>query len=231
MAQQAYRRQLCMEMLATLDCLRDVSASELTRLLDLLVFRVFPAGATIYQQDAQGTFVFFVLEGTVQLRLHTAEGRDVLVGVLGRGDCCGEGPLFGDFFRSASAVAQGPSQLLQAPLAELRPLLGAMPLLNAALRKVYIRRLAETTLAAVPLFSQMLPFERLALVDLLKPVHIARGELVIRQGQTSEALYIIEPASLRSSKMNARSPRSTRAISSVRWHYSAPPHIAQVCAP
>jgi CRP-like cAMP-binding protein/Fe-S-cluster-containing hydrogenase component 2 len=195
-AQQAYRRQLCLELLASLDCLREVSASELTRLFDLLVFRVFPAGATIYRQDSQGTVVFFVLEGTVRLHLNTGEGRDVLVGVLGRGDCCGEGPLFGDFFRSVSAVTQGPSLLLQVALGELRPLLGAMPQLNAALRRAYIRRLAETTLAAVPLFSQMLPFERLALVELLKPVHVARSELVIRQGQVGEALYIIEAGQL-----------------------------------
>jgi CRP-like cAMP-binding protein/Fe-S-cluster-containing hydrogenase component 2 len=196
LAQQAYRRQLCMETLASLDCLRTVAASELTRLLDLLVFRAFPAGTTVYQQDAQGTFLFFLLEGMVQLHLHTRDGRDVLVGVLGRGDCCGEGALFGDFFRSSSAVTQVSSLFLQAPLSELRPLLSAMPLLNAALRRVYIRRLAETTLADVPLFSQMLPFERLALVDLLKPLHVPRGELVIRQDQIGEALYIIEAGQL-----------------------------------
>ncbi len=191
-AEQARRRQAALTGLGSLDCLHAVPPNELARLLDLSVFRAFPAGATVLGQQKQDRYLFLVLAGTLQLRLRDKNGREVLMGVLARGDCCGEGPLFGDFFRRMSALAQSNCQLLQIPLAELRVALDTLPALAAALRQVYKRRLVECTLARVPLLSQLLPLERLALAALLQPAHLLRGSLVLRQGSAADALYLIE---------------------------------------
>ncbi|GAB4425377.1 MAG: cyclic nucleotide-binding domain-containing protein [Chloroflexi bacterium OHK40] len=190
-AQASGRRQEALALLSALDCLRGVPPSELARLLDLAVFRSFPTGATVLGQQRQDRFLFLVLRGTLQLRLRDKDGREVLMGVLARGDCCGEGPLFGDFFRRMSALTQSNCHLLQVPLAELRANLAALPLLATALRQVYKRRMVECTLARVPLLGQLLPMERLALASLLQPAHIARGSVIIRQGEPADALYLI----------------------------------------
>lgn len=181
-----------MHLLGALDCLRGVPANELARLLDLCVFRVHPVGATVLGQQKHGLFFFLVLSGTLQLRLRDKNGREVLMGILGRGDCCGEGPLFGDYFRQMSALAQSNCQLLQFPLSELRSALDTLPRLAAALRQVYQQRLVECTLARVPLLGQLSPTERLALVGLLQPAHYARGSLILRQGSPADSLYLIE---------------------------------------
>ena len=191
-AQQSGRHQDGLKLLATLDCLRGVPPSELTRLSELCVFRTFQTGATVLGQHRHGRFLFLVLRGTLQLRLRDKDGREVLMGILARGDCCGEGPLFGDFFRRMSALAQSDCQLLQVPLAELRATLAAMPLLATALRQVYKRRMVECTLARVPLLGQLVPMERLALANLLQPAHFARGTLIMRQGEPADALYLVE---------------------------------------
>ena len=127
------RRQEALALLGSLDCLRGVAQSELAILLDLCVFRSFQAGATVLGQRKHDRFLYLVLRGALQLRLRDKDGHEVLMGVLARGDCCGEGPLFGDFFRRMSALAQNNCQLLQIPIAELRERLGALPMLNAAL--------------------------------------------------------------------------------------------------
>jgi CRP-like cAMP-binding protein/Fe-S-cluster-containing hydrogenase component 2 len=191
-ARQSGRRQEALNLLATLDCLRGVPASELARFLDLATFRPFQNGATVLGQHRQDRFLFLVLRGTLQLRLRDKDGREVLMGVLARGDCCGEGPLFGDFFRRMSALAQSDCHLLQIPLDVLRPALAGLPMLAAALRQVYKRRLLECTLARVPLLGQLFPMERLALANLLRPVHTPRGATVVRQGEPADALYLIE---------------------------------------
>lgn len=186
------RRQEALQVLGGLDCLRGVPPSELSRLFELATFRSFSVGATVLGQQRQNRFLFLVLGGTLQLRLRDKDGREVLMGVLARGDCCGEGPLFGDFFRRMSALAQSHCTLLQIPLADLRAILQATPMLGAALRRVYKRRMVECTLARVPILGQLFPMERLALANLLRPVHTPRGETVIRQGTPAEALFLIE---------------------------------------
>jgi CRP-like cAMP-binding protein/Fe-S-cluster-containing hydrogenase component 2 len=188
----AVRRQEALALLATLDCLRGVTPAELSRLLELGVFRAFAPGATIFGQQKQARFLFLVLRGSLQLRLRDKDGREVLMGVLGPGDCCGEGPLFGDFFRRMSGFATSSCYLLQVPLADLRDSLGVLPLLATALRQVYKRRMVECTLARIPLLSQLLPMERLALASLLRPSSFGRGSLIIHQGDPAAALYLIE---------------------------------------
>ncbi len=191
-AAQQQRRQEAVHVLGALDCLHGVPANERARLLDLCVFRVYPVGATVLGQQKHDLYFFVVLSGTLQLRLRDKNGREVLMGILGRGDCCGEGPLFGDYFRQMSALAQSNCELLQIPLSELRGALDTLPRFAAALRQVYQRRLVECTLARVPLLGQLSPTERLALVDLLQPAHYARGSLILRQGSPADSLYLIE---------------------------------------
>jgi CRP-like cAMP-binding protein/Fe-S-cluster-containing hydrogenase component 2 len=192
LAAESARRQEALGLLGSLDCLRGVPVSELARLYERGTFRAFASGAAVLGQQRQGRSLFLVLRGTLQLRLRDKDGREVLMGVLGPGDCCGEGPLFGDFFRKMRALATSSCYMLQLPLAELRESLGVMPKLSAALRQVYKRRMVECTLARVPLLSQLLPIERLALASLLRPSAFARGSLVIRQGEPADALYLIE---------------------------------------
>ncbi len=189
---QSRRRQEALRLLGSLDCLRGVPPGELGRIVDLCVFRTFQAGATVLGRQRHDQFLFLVLRGTLQLHLHDKDGRTVLMGILARGDCCGEGPLFGEFFRHMHALAQSDCQLLQLPIAELKTSLNGLPMLTTALRQVYKRRMVESTLARVPLLGQLLPMERLALANLLQPAQVARGELIMRQGDGADALYLIE---------------------------------------
>ncbi|MFV9505277.1 MAG: cyclic nucleotide-binding domain-containing protein [Oscillochloridaceae bacterium umkhey_bin13] len=191
-AAQRSQRQAALDLLVSLDCLRGVPPGELDQLRELCIFRAFQAGAAVLGQQRHNRFLFLVMRGTLQLRLRDKDGREALMGVLARGDCCGEGPLFGDYFRRMNALAQSDCHLLQVSLADLRELIGRLPMLATALRQVYKRRLVEATLARVPLLSQLLPIERLALANLLEPVHADRGELVLRQGSQAGALYLIE---------------------------------------
>lgn len=189
---QIARRQAALEMLQGLDCLRVVPAAELERLLDYCTLRVFPAGAELFSYQLQTRYFYLVLQGTLQLRLHDKDGQEVLVGVLSRGDCVGEGMLFGDLFRNIGIFAQTTCYLLQIPLANLRPLLPALPTFTTALRHVYTRRLIESTLARVPMLGRLLPVERAVLAELMQPAHFGRGSLIIEEGQPGSALYIIE---------------------------------------
>jgi CRP-like cAMP-binding protein/Fe-S-cluster-containing hydrogenase component 2 len=189
---QKQRRQAGLALLATLDCLRGVPNNELALLLDGAIFRAFTLGSAVLSRHKRDRYFFLIIHGEVDLRQRDKDGREVLMGVLSRGDCFGEGPLFGDFFRRLSARTQAHCYLLQIPLDHLRAIFPATPRLATALRQVYKRRMVECTLARVPLLGQLLPMERLALANLLRPMQVDRGAVLMRQGEPADALYLIE---------------------------------------
>jgi CRP-like cAMP-binding protein/Fe-S-cluster-containing hydrogenase component 2 len=178
--------------LAPLDCLHSVPSRDLLRLAHLCTFRAFLPGTLILNERTPGEFLYLLLRGTVSLTLHDRASHKVLIGVLNRGDCFGEGPLFGDLFRGATVEAETICYLLQLPLVELRDVLAEAPELAAALRAIYRHRLVESTLGRVPLFSQISPLERARVAGLLQPQQYARGAAIIHEGAAGDALYLIE---------------------------------------
>jgi CRP-like cAMP-binding protein/Fe-S-cluster-containing hydrogenase component 2 len=185
-------RKARLSVLANLDCLHGVPTDELEHLVELCSFRVFMAGETIIHERKPNRYFYLVLQGSMCLMIHGKEGQEVLLDVLDRGDCCGEGPLFSDFFCRAGAQAITPCYLLQLPIVSVRSLLSHCPTLNEALRRFHLRRLVEGTLAHGPLFSQILPLERVTLATLLEPRHYPRNTTIVHQGKEGSALYVVE---------------------------------------
>ena len=59
----------------------------------------------IFSQAAPADAVFYILEGTVLLRVVSSSGREGIVAILGAGDFFGEGCLTGQPYRTATAAA------------------------------------------------------------------------------------------------------------------------------
>jgi CRP-like cAMP-binding protein/Fe-S-cluster-containing hydrogenase component 2 len=190
--QEEKRHSRQIDTLAQLDCLHGVPREHLERLADSCVLRAFVPGTNILSERAPCDYVYLILRGTVSLTLHDRDSHEVLIGVLNRGDCFGEGPLFGDLFRGASVTAETICYLLQIPRVKLKAVLETSRELSGALRAIYRRRLIESTLGHMPLFARLSPFERARLAALLRPRHYARGDTIIREGEASQALYLVE---------------------------------------
>jgi CRP-like cAMP-binding protein/Fe-S-cluster-containing hydrogenase component 2 len=190
--QQEQLRLRQADALAQLDCLRSVPRAHLARLAEMCLLRAFIPGTIIQHEHAPCEFVYFILRGTVTLTLHDRNSQKVLVGILNRGDCFGEGPLFGDLFRGASVAAETICYLIQVPREKLREIMADSSELAQALREIYRRRLIESTLGQVPLFGRLAPIERARLAALLQPRHYPRGTTIIHEGEAGKALYLIE---------------------------------------
>jgi CRP-like cAMP-binding protein/Fe-S-cluster-containing hydrogenase component 2 len=184
------RRQV--SALDQLDCLHGAAPEALERLAPLGALRAFAAGEQLLHEGEAAAFLHLVLRGTVRLTLHDRAKHEVLVGILNRGDCFGEGPLFGDLFRGATVQTETICYMLQIPLGELRPVLAEQSGLEASLRRIYRQRKVEWSLGRVPLFSQLSPLERSRIALLLQPRSYARGELIMRAGEPGQALALIE---------------------------------------
>lgn len=182
--------------LEMLQCLKDVPQDELEQLLDICWFRGFPTHSTIiHESDPQSCF-YLVLQGRLMLTLHDREGRAIALGELRRGDCFGEEALQSNSAHHVSAVAVTSCQLIQISCTGLAPLLGQLPLLRQMLNQLYRERLALYTLARVPLFSELLSSERLALAQRMQMRRYPNGTTVVQQGERGDALYLIQSGQL-----------------------------------
>lgn len=186
------RRAAQQQSLLKLDCLQNVPPEEVEQIVTLCTFRTFLSGETIISERQPGEFLFLLVSGSIYLKLHDKDGEDILLGVLNRGDCCGEGPLFSGFLPRAGAYAGTDCYTLQISLVDLRSLLVRTPKLQDTLYSIYLSRLVESKLAFVPVFSQISVADRLTLAAQLETTCYPRDSFITQQGEHGRALYIID---------------------------------------
>jgi len=74
--------------------------------------RMFTTGTGIITAEQPGEAVYIILFGTVKIHIEQADGRDVVLSIIGSGDTLGEMSLIDSAGRSASAVTIEDSLLL-----------------------------------------------------------------------------------------------------------------------
>ena len=194
---QRVRRQRRLALLEGLACLSDVPQGELVSLNELCTLRLFQNGSQVVGRQPGGDVLFLILRGRLQLHVRDSTGHEVNLGTLGPGDCCGEGPLFGERFLSMRIIAESDCSLLQIAVADLRNAQRSLPMLIAALRRTYRWRVIDSALARVPLFNRLAPTERAILATRLRPLRYERDERIVKQGGSADMLYLIGSGQVR----------------------------------
>jgi CRP/FNR family transcriptional regulator, cyclic AMP receptor protein len=120
------------------------------------VTRRLPHGEVIVRQGDAVSSLFLVTAGAVRLSSVTESGREIVVGLLCRGDLFGESALLGD--RSlVRAQAVGPTTLLALPIPSLRATLERNPATAEELLRLIAARLHRTSAALEDAMAADLP--------------------------------------------------------------------------
>jgi CRP/FNR family cyclic AMP-dependent transcriptional regulator len=106
--------------------------AELERLAARLVERRYRDRQTIFSRGDPGSSMMVVVDGRVRIGVTSAEGRELLLAVMGRGQVFGELALLDQRPRSADATALGDCRLLTLDRRDFLPVLRQSP--EAALR-------------------------------------------------------------------------------------------------
>jgi CRP/FNR family cyclic AMP-dependent transcriptional regulator len=153
--------------------------------------RMFPTGTRIITAEQPGEAVYIVLAGTVKIHVEQADGRDVVLSIIGAGDTLGEMSLIDSSGRSASAVTLEDSLLLwvdkgvfQQILADFPPV--ALNLVRILSSRVRLCNELIQALATLDVYGrvarQLLAFAEKygasgAGESVLIPIHLTQGEI------------------------------------------------------
>ena len=106
------------------------------RLADVGKVRTYEAGESIVREGETGTALYIILDGTVRVE---QEGK--VLGQMKTGDFFGELALIEEHRRSATVVADGPTQCVLYPAWEFTSLLAEHPEVAVPIMTELIRRL------------------------------------------------------------------------------------------
>jgi len=151
----------------------DVPDGDVERHAGLFTMRTLPRKALVFDQCDPSRTIFMVKTGTVRIARLTADGKEVTLAVLGRGDIFGEEALFSDQPRTTFAVVVEEALLCMARAEDLIELLGQEPKLALNVAKVMSDRVVEMTSTV-----EDLAYARLSdrLVHLLERLAIEHGK-------------------------------------------------------
>lgn len=148
-------------------------------------------GDRIIEQGSQGTSFFVICSGKVRVLRTDGEATRELA-TLDEGAFFGEMALLSDAPRSASVeAASEDTQLLEIPAIVLTDLSTQFPTVATALKKFCRQRLLANLMNSAALFKPFTRSERRDLVQRFRARDAVPGEVLIREGQPSDGLYVV----------------------------------------
>ncbi|MEQ8275868.1 MAG: serine/threonine-protein kinase [Deltaproteobacteria bacterium] len=162
-----------------------------------LELRKFSAGDTIVTEGDEGDAFFMIGRGRVVVSAKNFEGHKIYLTSLSDGDCFGEQSYFTGEPRSATIEALEEAWVLEASRSVLNRVVQDHPTIRESLRRFYKERLAASLLAKSPLFGHLGTKARKELAERFTFETYQTGDLVIREGDHSDAFYAIKSGTVR----------------------------------
>jgi len=137
--------------LSEMPLLRGLEAAQLATLHSLLRHRTVPAGRNVMTAEEPGEVVYFLASGTAKIHVEQADGKDVILAILGPGEVLGEMSAADALGRSASVTTLEECILFWMDRITFHRCLETMPGLTLNLVRVLSRRLrlADTHIQAL----------------------------------------------------------------------------------
>ncbi len=161
--------------------------------------RPLAAGETLFKQGAPGEAFYIVQTGGLSVRTRHPDGQEVTLDPLGPGDCSGEMSLLTGQPYHATVTASADSVLLRLPKETFDRLTAEHPALITELANALLPRIQETqaSLALARLFGQMDEAMQHRLQAQLQWRRLDCGEVLCRQGDPGDEMYIVVQGRLR----------------------------------
>lgn len=169
----------------------DLPPEAFLALLEHCPLRRYAKGERVIEQGSLGNAFYVICEGSVRVFREEAKQPRHLA-LLQHGAFFGEMALLSGAVRTASVESMSDeTQLLEIGAAVLAPLAKAHPSVAKALRKFCRQRLLANVMDTSPLFRPFSRAERRELVERFRARDVRSGEVLVKEGEPSEGLFVI----------------------------------------
>ena len=122
----------------------DLKDSDLTKIASKMVPRVYEKGQMILLEESMGETFFIITQGAVKVTRLSADGREVILAILGESDFFGEMSLLDGEGRSANIVANEDAKVLTLSRNDFLDCLESYPKIAIALLEELATRLRKS---------------------------------------------------------------------------------------
>ncbi|MGE0311403.1 MAG: Crp/Fnr family transcriptional regulator [Lautropia sp.] len=134
--------------------------SQIERLAAGSVRRNFPKGRTIVAEGEPSQSLYVLLSGRAKVQRSDTEGKEVILAVLGPGECFGEMSLIDDAPRSASVITLESSDFMSIAKESFKSILMTSPEISMRIMRGLVKRLREAdkkieTLALLDVYGRV----------------------------------------------------------------------------
>jgi len=116
---------------------------QLRMLVPMVTRRSAPRGSVIFAEGDRVDSLYIVLSGRLKVMMGEADGKEVILGIIGQGEFFGEMGLIDDRPRSASVIAIEPCELLSVTRRDFKRCLVENTEVAMTVLRVLVRRLRE----------------------------------------------------------------------------------------
>jgi len=173
--------------------LKQLSQTELERLLENSTTRSLAPGELCVRQGEAADCMFVVLDGALLPVVENPEAdpSEIELGTLEAGDFCGEIGLLASQPRNASIKAIVPSRVLRIDRGRVRKVLRGHPeTLQLVLRTLRLR-LIDRLIRTHPIFACFEHSVRARVAAQFKLVEVGDGSVVIQEGMSDPGLFVV----------------------------------------
>ena len=133
-----------LSLLQSVPIFSDLSASDLNKIAERMVLRVFTKGQMILLEDDLGQTFFVIGGGSVKITRLSDDGREVILAMLGESDFFGEMSLLDGAGRSANVVALEASDVLTLARNDFLEILQEYPKISISLLEELTQRIRKS---------------------------------------------------------------------------------------
>jgi CRP-like cAMP-binding protein len=167
-----------------------LEASALEKLLRVQRIQDVNAGEFVVRQGEEGREAFVVVRGVLNV-VRESDKKATLLAALGPGAIFGEMALVSQAPRAASVVAVEPVQLLVISRDHLEELASREPIIARELSGFCHGRMVSNLLRHSAFLAAIHPKKRQDMIARFEARTFKTGELLVRQGQESQGLFLI----------------------------------------
>ncbi len=180
------------KILKQVELFKGLNDSDIEQLCGTVEIRKFLPGETIIRQGEEGDSIFIILQGSVKVYYNDEIGKILELSYLTKGDFFGEMGFFGNNIRRASVDSVDESIIIELKKADVDNLIKKHRNIEEILLKFYKERILDLIVATTPIFYPLDVDVRKELVKNFNLKKYRKGEFIIKEGESSDAMFIIK---------------------------------------